>query len=130
MDSMEEGEPKGISNNDFIKEDDRFLSDTKINHENKQIREQECIDYDKEIKYPKTIGGHKEDALAHMDFDDPIIPKNGRDPKRTLDSPVLSFLRVPKQRNRMLRKWTWNQTSKIEALCQRRSFQRSNPLKR
>jgi len=62
----------------------------------KKIREQECIDYDKEIKYLKTIGGHKEDSLAQMDYDDLIIPKNDRDPKRTLDSPIPRLLRVPK----------------------------------
>lgn len=55
---MEEDEPNGINDNAFNKEDDMCLSDTKINQENNQIREKECTDYDKEIKYPKTIAGH------------------------------------------------------------------------
>ena len=53
----------------------------------KQKREQEYIDYDKEIKSPKIVGGCQPDALAQMDCDDPVIPKNSRDPKRAWDLP-------------------------------------------
>ena len=53
----------------------------------KQIREQEYIDYDKEIKSPKIVGGQKLYALTQMDCDDPIIPKNSRDPNQAWDLP-------------------------------------------
>lgn len=55
---MEEDEGERISDNGFTKEDDRSLSDPKINEENKQIREKKCIVYDEQIKIFNTISGH------------------------------------------------------------------------
>jgi hypothetical protein len=72
QDSIEEDEAEGMGDNGYAKEEDKCPSDPKISEENKRKREQECVDYDKEIKCPKTTAGHQPDALAQMNCDDSI----------------------------------------------------------
>lgn len=98
QDSTEQDEAEGMGDNDCAKEDDRCLSDPKITEENKRKREQECLDYDKEIKCPKTTEVHQPDALAQMDCDDPVAPKNARDPKRASDCSEPQASESPKAR--------------------------------
>lgn len=96
QDSMEEDEAEGMGDNGCAKEEDKCPSDPKISEENKRKREQECVDYENEIKCPKTTAGHQPDALAQMNCDDSVVPINARDPKRASDWPGPQASESPK----------------------------------
>lgn len=96
QDSMEEAEAEGMGDNGCSKEEDKCSPEPKTSGANKRKREQECIDYDKEIKSPGTTAGHQPDAPAQMECDEPVVPKNDGNPKIASDCPGPQASESPK----------------------------------